>query len=142
MNLRFPLDVTVVDYNRPKSSRFFYSRYTIKFFKSSKGKKPTRTGRPPPARRPVKRPARRPVKRPTRRPVDALQGNNCQIRLDRIAESLDAPLFLVDDPVPNGNRKFILEKVGKIKIMRNGAVLPVPFLVSRTQPRKLGAVTA
>ena len=49
------------------------------------------------------------------------------IRLQEVASGLDFPLFLTAPPADN-NRLFIVEKTGRIRIVRNGSVLPVPFL--------------
>lgn len=72
---RYPLDVTVVDFNNPKKSRFFYTRYTVKFSRS-KNKKPKPT--PPKPPKPAPRPA----------PAPAPTGGNCNVRLALVARNL------------------------------------------------------
>jgi len=49
------------------------------------------------------------------------------VRLQEVASGLDFPLFLTAPPGDNA-RLFVVEKTGRIRIVRNGIVLPVPFL--------------
>jgi glucose/arabinose dehydrogenase len=48
------------------------------------------------------------------------------IQLVPVATGLDAPLYLTQPP--GDARLFIVEKGGRIKILKDGAVLPTPFL--------------
>src|ERR1043166_4184453 len=48
-------------------------------------------------------------------------------RLVEVATGLDFPLFLAAPPGDN-SRLFIVEKTGKIRIVKNGGLLPAPFL--------------
>lgn len=50
-----------------------------------------------------------------------------EIRLQEVASGLDFPLYLTAPPGDNA-RLFIVEKTGRIRILRNGSVLPAPFL--------------
>ena len=49
------------------------------------------------------------------------------IHLQEVASGLDFPLYLTAPPGDN-DRLFIVEKTGRIRIVRNGSVLPAPFL--------------
>jgi hypothetical protein len=49
------------------------------------------------------------------------------VRLVQVATGLDFPLFLTAPPGDNA-RLFIVEKTGRIRIVRNGSVLSAPFL--------------
>jgi hypothetical protein len=49
------------------------------------------------------------------------------LALDTVVTGLSHPLF-VTAPPGDRNRLFIVERTGQIKILRNGAVLPTPFL--------------
>ncbi|CAN5645551.1 PQQ-dependent sugar dehydrogenase [soil metagenome] len=50
-----------------------------------------------------------------------------KIKLQLVAEDLTSPVGLMA-PADGSSRLFVLEQSGKIKIIRNGVVLPVPFL--------------
>ena len=52
---------------------------------------------------------------------------NAAIRLQEVASGLDFPVFLTAPPGDNA-RLFIVEKTGKIRIVKNGSLLPAPFL--------------
>jgi hypothetical protein len=47
--------------------------------------------------------------------------------LREVATGLDFPVFLTA-PTGDQNRLFVVEKGGRIRIIRNGALLPTPFL--------------
>src|ERR1043166_6349889 len=49
------------------------------------------------------------------------------VRLVGVATGLDFPLFLAAPPGDN-SRLFIVEKTGRIRIVKNGGLLPAPFL--------------
>ena len=49
------------------------------------------------------------------------------VRLQEVASGLDFPLFLTAPP-GDQTRLFIVEKTGRIRIVKNGALLPTPFL--------------
>jgi glucose/arabinose dehydrogenase len=51
---------------------------------------------------------------------------NVAVRLEPVASGLDFPLDLKSPP--GDSRLFVVEKTGKIKIIKSGAVLPKPFL--------------
>ena len=53
--------------------------------------------------------------------------NGAGAGLQEVASGLAFPLFLTAPPGDN-NRLFIVEKSGRIRIVRNGSVLPAPFL--------------
>ncbi|HSE51658.1 MAG TPA: PQQ-dependent sugar dehydrogenase, partial [Gemmatimonadales bacterium] len=48
-------------------------------------------------------------------------------RLREVAIGLESPLFLTSPP-GDLNRQFIVEKTGTIRIIRNEALVPTPFL--------------
>jgi glucose/arabinose dehydrogenase len=48
-------------------------------------------------------------------------------RLREVALGLESPLFLTSPP-GDLNRQFVVEKTGKIRIIRNEALVPTPFL--------------
>ncbi len=50
------------------------------------------------------------------------------VRLERIASGLSKPLALTFVPGDESGKLFIVEQTGKIRIVRNGAVDPQPFL--------------
>ena len=52
---------------------------------------------------------------------------NIQIELQTVASGLTAPVDL-QDAADGSGRLFIVEQTGKIKILKNGAILPTPFL--------------
>jgi glucose/arabinose dehydrogenase len=53
------------------------------------------------------------------------------LRAVQVASGLTNPLFLI---APAGdNRLFVVEQVGRVRIMRNGALLPEPFLDIRSR---------
>ena len=45
----------------------------------------------------------------------------------RVASGLEAPLFVTAPPLDT-NRLFVLEQAGRIRIIKNGVLLPTPFL--------------
>jgi glucose/arabinose dehydrogenase len=49
------------------------------------------------------------------------------VRLKEVARGLDAPLFLTSPP-GDPTRAFVVEQGGRIRIIRNDALLPTPFL--------------
>jgi len=49
------------------------------------------------------------------------------VRLKEVARGLDAPLFLTSPP-GDPARAFVVEQGGRIRIIRNDALLPTPFL--------------
>ena len=49
------------------------------------------------------------------------------VRLETVASGLDFPVFLTAPP-GDQTRLFVVEKTGRIRIVRNGSLLPVPFL--------------
>jgi glucose/arabinose dehydrogenase len=49
------------------------------------------------------------------------------VRLKEVARGLDAPLFLASPP-GDQTRAFVVEQGGRIRIIRNDALLPTPFL--------------
>lgn len=53
--------------------------------------------------------------------------NDIAVRRELVATGFDFPLFLTAPP-GDTVRLFIVEKSGRIEIIRNGAVLPIPFL--------------
>src|SRR5687767_5053764 len=50
-----------------------------------------------------------------------------KVKLERIARGLSRPVAVVQPP-GDDQRLFVVEQTGKIKILRQGAVLPTPFL--------------
>src|SRR6476620_4101660 len=50
-----------------------------------------------------------------------------RIKLQRVAEGFTSPVGLMA-PDDGSSRIFVIEQSGKIKIIKNGIVLPVPFL--------------
>lgn len=53
--------------------------------------------------------------------------NGIAVRRELVATGLDFPLFLTTPP-GDTTRLFIVEKTGRIRIIRDGAILPNPFL--------------
>jgi glucose/arabinose dehydrogenase len=49
------------------------------------------------------------------------------VRLETVASGLDFPLFLTAPPGDNA-RLFVVEKTGRIRIVKNGSLLTTPFL--------------
>ena len=49
-----------------------------------------------------------------------------ELRLERVASGLDFPTNLVSPP--NDTRLFVTEKAGAIRVIKDGALLPTPFL--------------
>ena len=54
-------------------------------------------------------------------------GASAQITTERVASGLFRPVY-VTAPAGDTERLFIVEQRGVIKILKNGTVLPVPFL--------------
>lgn len=79
---------------------------------------PSGTPAPVPSGTPVSTPA------PTPTPREASLDD---LRLVRIADGLDAPLFLTYAP-GDSERLFIVERVGRLRIWRGGNLLTTPFL--------------
>ncbi len=63
----------------------------------------------------------------SRIPSATVSDANVEIELVRLTSGLSAPLALVAPP-DGSDRLFVVEKVGRIKILSNGAVLGTPFL--------------
>jgi len=53
--------------------------------------------------------------------------NNSAFKLTRIASGLDTPVFITDANDGSG-RLFVVEQVGRIRILKDGKLLPAPFL--------------
>src|ERR1043166_5215449 len=49
------------------------------------------------------------------------------LRLEQVATGLDFPLFLTAPP-GDQSRFFVVEKTGRIRVIKNGSLLPTPFL--------------
>lgn len=60
-------------------------------------------------------------------PLPLITKGNIQIDLQTVASGLTAPIDL-QDAADGSGRLFIVEQVGRIKILQNGAILPTPFL--------------
>jgi glucose/arabinose dehydrogenase len=60
-----------------------------------------------------------------------------RVRLARVAEGLDNPVWLTAPP-GDTTRLFVVEQTGRIRILRGGQVLPVPFLDLRDRVRSGG----
>jgi glucose/arabinose dehydrogenase len=56
-----------------------------------------------------------------------IQSVSAEIGLRKIVDNLDSPLYMAD-PNDGSGRFFIVEKGGKIKILKSGNVLSTPFL--------------
>lgn len=48
------------------------------------------------------------------------------LRLEKVAEGLNSPVYLTSPP--GDTRLFIVEQAGRIRIIKNGRLLPAPFL--------------
>ncbi len=59
--------------------------------------------------------------------VFGIHGASAQVTSVRVARGLSLPLA-VTAPVGDAQRIFIVEQTGKILILKNGALLPTPFL--------------
>jgi glucose/arabinose dehydrogenase len=53
--------------------------------------------------------------------------SDATVKLEMVASGLDAPLDLAA-PSGDSSRLFVVEKTGRIRVIRDGAVLPTPFL--------------
>src|SRR4051794_33215706 len=53
-----------------------------------------------------------------------------KIRLERVVRGFDNPVFMISD---GSDRLFVVEQPGRIKIVKEGAILPKPFLDIRKQ---------
>ncbi|HZS18527.1 MAG TPA: hypothetical protein VFA51_11410, partial [Candidatus Udaeobacter sp.] len=60
-------------------------------------------------------------------PVPLIEQGAVQVKLATVASGLTAPLELTSANDGTG-RLFIVQQTGQIRILRNGAVLPTPFL--------------
>ncbi|WP_437817607.1 PQQ-dependent sugar dehydrogenase [Sorangium sp. So ce1078] len=50
-----------------------------------------------------------------------------RLKLTQVASGLETPLFLTSPP-GDASRKFVLEKDGVVRLIKNGVLLPTPFL--------------
>ena len=57
-----------------------------------------------------------------------------QIKLEKVASGLNAPLAMVQPP--GDPRMFIVEQYGRIRILENGQLKPTPFLDVRRRSRR------
>lgn len=60
-------------------------------------------------------------------PLPLITKGNIQIELQTVASGLTAPVDL-QDAADGSGRLFIVEQTGKIKILKNGAILATPYL--------------
>ena len=60
-------------------------------------------------------------------PLPLIEKGTIQVELETVASGLTAPIDLQDAGDRSG-RLFIVEQVGLVKILENGAVLPTPFM--------------
>lgn len=60
-------------------------------------------------------------------PLPLVTKGNIEIQLQTIASGLTAPIDL-EDALDRSGRLFVVEQVGRVKILQNGTVLPTPFL--------------
>ena len=58
---------------------------------------------------------------------EAGQPSGTGARLQQIASGLSSPLYLTAPPA-DSSRLFVVEQTGAIRIIKDGAVLPTPFL--------------
>ena len=58
-----------------------------------------------------------------------------QIKLEKVASGLNAPLAMVQPP--GDPRMFIVEQYGRIRILENGQLKPTPFLDVRSKIKTL-----
>lgn len=58
--------------------------------------------------------------------VTTLQPGEQAIAVELVTDNLDAPVFLTSPP--NDTRLFVIEKLGRIRIIENGVLLEDPFL--------------
>src|SRR5262245_7305592 len=63
---------------------------------------------------------------------DAGLGPTAGLGLQQVATGLDFPLFLTAPP-GDATRLFVVEKTGRIRIVKNGTLLTTPFLDLRTK---------
>ncbi|MFN8499578.1 MAG: PQQ-dependent sugar dehydrogenase [Anaerolineae bacterium] len=68
-----------------------------------------------------------PTAQPTVAPASAFDPNATTIRLERVVSGLNNPTTIANAG-DGSNRLFVLEKGGAIRIVKDGAVLPQPFL--------------
>jgi hypothetical protein len=59
--------------------------------------------------------------------ADTTEPGSVTIRLQEVASGLDFPLFLTAPPGDN-SRLFVVEKTGRIRVIKDGSLLPAPFL--------------
>jgi glucose/arabinose dehydrogenase len=57
--------------------------------------------------------------------IPALAAGVPKIRLERLVRGFEFPLYVIGD---GSDRLFVVEQPGRIKIVRDGAILPKPFL--------------
>lgn len=88
---------------------------------------PTQTA----AATPAPRPTRTPEQRPTARPATARQRGKPKLELDVVADRLNQPIHVTAPP--GDPRLFIVEKVGRIRIVEDGELADTPFLDIRTR---------
>jgi len=50
------------------------------------------------------------------------------IDLEKVVEGFKDPVAYIEDPLPGGSRKFVVEKGGKIHIVKNDQIEQTPFL--------------
>jgi len=50
------------------------------------------------------------------------------INLEKVVEGFKDPVAYIEDPLPGGSRKFVVEKGGKIHIVKNDQIEQTPFL--------------
>lgn len=52
-----------------------------------------------------------------------------EVEFEEVVSGFTKPVAYIDDPLPNGNRKFVVEKKGVITVVKNGDVkMSTPFL--------------
>jgi glucose/arabinose dehydrogenase len=59
--------------------------------------------------------------------ADSSEPGSVTIRLQEVASGLDFPLFLTAPP-GDDSRLFVVEKTGRIRLIKNGSLLPAAFL--------------
>ncbi|HEV8148689.1 MAG TPA: PQQ-dependent sugar dehydrogenase [Gemmatimonadales bacterium] len=59
--------------------------------------------------------------------ADSSEPGSVTVRLQEVASGLDFPLFLTTPPGDN-SRLFVVEKTGRIRLIKNGSLLPAAFL--------------
>jgi glucose/arabinose dehydrogenase len=63
-------------------------------------------------------------------------GAALNLRLETVADGLDQPVYLAAPP--GDPRTFVVEQVGRIRVIQNGRLLPAPFLDIRSRVRSGG----